>query len=361
MLVMSRGITLRSQNPKKSTKDKKQTTDMPKPPASHEARLGSDKESERESPGQLLKQMTTMTNDLKDFKKDIQSAISDLKGDLKADLKEELAAFRQDLDTKLTELGSSIQTQGQAITELQERVAGLEEVNAVSKDSLLFLLKERRRLQEKVTDLESRSRRCNIRIYGIPEGTEGDNMPKFLEQFLTNELTLPADTALQIQRAHRAAIQKPAPGLPPRSIVVCFQQFSVKDMVLSLAWKKKISIANNSISFDHDYASEVVEKRRSYGGVKKALKEKGIRFQTPFTKIRIHWDTGTETYKDVQEATAELRARGMEVARPKEDAGSRLEGDVRNVFHWQRVTSGETGDVESRVREKLQAFRRRSQ
>lgn len=333
---------------------------MPKPPTTHDARLGSDKDNEPETPGQLLQQMSAMTKDLKDFKKDIQSAISDLKGDLKADLKEELAAFRQDLHSKLTELGSSIQNQGQAITELQERVAGLEEVNAVSKESLLFLLKERRRLQEKVTDLESRSRRCNIRIYGVPEGTEGDSMFKFLDQFLMNELTLPTDTTLQIQRAHRASIHKPAPGSPPRSIVVCFQQFSVKDMVLSLAWKKKISIANNLISFDHDYASEVVEKRRSYVGVKKALKEKGIRFQTPFTKIRIHWGTGTETYKDVHEATAELRARGIEVAKPKEDSGSRLEGDVRNAFHWQRVT-GETGDLESRTRERLQAFRRRSQ
>lgn len=56
-------------------------------------------------------------------------------------------------------------------------------------------------------------------------------------------------------------------------------------MVLSLAWKKKITIVTNLISFDHDYTSEVIEKRRAYVGVKKALKEKGIHFQTPFTKI----------------------------------------------------------------------------
>lgn len=231
----------------------------------------------------------------------------------------------------------------------------------MSKESLLFLLKERRRLQDKVTDLESRSRRCNIRIYGVPEDTEGDSMTRYLEQFLTDKFALPADMALQIQRAHRASVQKPAPESPPRSIVVCFQQYIVKEMVLSLAWKKKITIATNLISFDHDYASEVIEKRRAYAEVKKALKEKGIHFQTPFTKIRIHWDTGTETYKDAQEAIAELRMRGIEVAKPKEDSGSRLEGNIRNTFQWQRANTGETGDVVTRAREKLQDFRRVSQ
>lgn len=39
----------------------------------------------------------------------------------------------------------------------------------------------------------------------------------------------------------------------------------------------------------------VLEKHKAYGGIKKALKEKGIRFQTPFMRIQIHWSTSPWT------------------------------------------------------------------
>ncbi len=42
-------------------------------------------------------------------------------------------------------------------------------------------------------------------------------------------------------------------------------------------------MGNRTLYFNHDYAGETVKKRREYNGVKKALKQKGIRFQTPYT------------------------------------------------------------------------------
>lgn len=161
--------------------------------------------------------MTSITEDLKNSKKHIQSAISEPKGELKADLREELATFKQDLNLKLTELGTSLLTQSHAISEMQARVSELEENCVLTKVSLLFLLYERQRLQDKVTDLESKSS-----VYGVPEDTEGDSLIKYLDQLLTNELTLPDGMALQIQGAHRASTQKPEPESLPRSIVVCF-------------------------------------------------------------------------------------------------------------------------------------------
>ena len=74
-------------------------------------------------------------------------------------------------------------------------------------------------LQEKMTDLEGRSRRNNIRIFGIPEGTEENSTSKYLERILTTKLEFPRDTPLQIQRAHRALAQKPPPNAPPTAMV----------------------------------------------------------------------------------------------------------------------------------------------
>lgn len=41
-------------------------------------------------------------------------------------------------------------------------------------------------------------------------------------------------------------------------------------------------IKNLRIYFDHDYPTAVLNKRKEYNEVKRALKEKKIRFQTPY-------------------------------------------------------------------------------
>ncbi|KAJ8361986.1 hypothetical protein AAFF_G00407330 [Aldrovandia affinis] len=75
-------------------------------------------------------------------------------------------------------------------------------------------------------------------------------------------------------------------------------------------------IEERRLSFDHDYATDVVQKHKAYTGIKRALKEKGVRFQTPLDKMRIHWDSGTRTYNSAQDAAQELRRRGYSVETP---------------------------------------------
>lgn len=77
-----------------------------------------------------------------------------------------------------------------------------------------------------------------MRIYGVPEGKEGNSVHNFVEQLLKSELALTADKSLQIQRAHRALARKPEQNQPPRSIVVNFLEFNTKEAVLKKAWGK---------------------------------------------------------------------------------------------------------------------------
>lgn len=78
-----------------------------------------------------------------------------------------------------------------------------------AKEVLLTALKTQRSLREKVTDSEGRSRRNNVCIFGVPEGAEGDSVPRFVESLLRRELALEEDTCLQIQRANKAAAGRP--------------------------------------------------------------------------------------------------------------------------------------------------------
>ncbi|KAJ4934667.1 hypothetical protein JOQ06_007452 [Pogonophryne albipinna] len=94
------------------------------------------------------------------------------------------------------------------------------------------------------------------------------------------------DIKLEIQTAHRAPAPKPQPDKPPRAIIVNFLRFEVKENVIKTAWRTAMEVKGRRVTFDHDYSSEVAVKRRKYAGLKKCLKDKGIRFQSPMDTLR---------------------------------------------------------------------------
>uniref|UniRef100_A0AAV2LC09 Uncharacterized protein n=1 Tax=Knipowitschia caucasica TaxID=637954 RepID=A0AAV2LC09_KNICA len=70
-------------------------------------------------------------------------------------------------------------------------------------------------------------------------------------------------------------------------------------------------IQKKRVFFDHDYATDVQQRIKEYAPIKKLLKENQIRFQTPLTRIHIHFDTGSVTCNDPHAVAAELENRGF--------------------------------------------------
>lgn len=122
------------------------------------------------------------------------------------------------------------------MTEMAVRIDGLESWSAEADIALQRTAQDQQKLEDKLNDLESRARRNNLRVYGVPEGTEVSPVTEFMKKFLCTELELSEDTRLQIQHAHRAPGQKPNPNSPPRSIVINFQLYSIKEMFIQKAW-----------------------------------------------------------------------------------------------------------------------------
>lgn len=298
--------------------------------------------------------------------KSIISAINELKTDLKGDnesLRRELNTLGQEINSKLDGLATDVQSLNDRVGEVEARVETVEIWAAEASEALASCLEQRRSMQLKLTDLESRSRRNNLRIFGVAEGEEGNSVPQFIDKFLRSKLPIPMGEDLKIQRAHRSLAQKPRPEAPPRPIIINFQEYTTKEMVLREAWKKgSIKIGDRSIYFDHDYATEIVKKRREYNGIKKALKQRGVRFQTPYTSMRIHWDTGVRSYSSAREAYRELKSRGITVEGPEptEDMNS---GDarLRGLLGWQQAAGRRDRGPAERARDKLLEFRRRAE
>ncbi|KAI4894558.1 hypothetical protein NFI96_004454 [Prochilodus magdalenae] len=90
-------------------------------------------------------------------------------------------------------------------------------------------------LQQKIEDLEGRSRRNNIRIIGVPEGAEGKRPTDFVAELLPKLLgeenfNLP----LVVDRAHRSLQPRPADGARPRPIIARIHLFQVKEKIMQL-------------------------------------------------------------------------------------------------------------------------------
>ena len=168
--------------------------------------------------------LDAISKEVRDLKAEMKTDLNTLKEQVKSDVKSELNELKQEIYQQLSANTKTIQTHETRINEAEERIEEMETWSLEAKDTLCRSLKQQRLLQDKLTDIEGRSRRNNIHIFGIPEDKEGDSATKFVEQLFISELSLLPDVNLQIQRAHRAIAQKPNRNAPPRSMVVNFQR-----------------------------------------------------------------------------------------------------------------------------------------
>ena len=170
-------------------------------------------------------------------------------------------------------------------------------------------------LTAKCDDMENRLRYNNIRLYGVPEGAEKDDMVSFLTDFLSTLLEFQGEVVIKLERARRALGPKPrAAAAPPRSIIAWFLDFNVKQMVLLQAWKQRnVHIQEHTIYFDHDYSPDLQRKRKKVREVIKKLKEKNIRAQSPYpAQLRLFLDGGTKLFPSLLEAHSTLKELGLE-------------------------------------------------
>ncbi|XP_037618667.1 uncharacterized protein PF11_0207-like [Sebastes umbrosus] len=209
---MRRKYNTRSRN---NNKRQNKTREQPatKANSEHEASEHEEDATERmeQDHTEMLREgLATISKDIKELKQELRHELNMFKVELKREMKEEITNLQQEIDCKLTENHRELQKQQASITEAQTRIAELEEWKTDANETLTAVWEQTCRMQGKLTDLEGRSRRNNIRVFGLLEDTEGSSTSKYLEQLLSAELELPEGTNLQIQRAHRSLAPKPS-------------------------------------------------------------------------------------------------------------------------------------------------------
>lgn len=290
----------------------------------------------------------------------------------------ELREFRRDSREQLSDIKHELKRANERLDEAEGRIDETENVLQAASTLINQLMQRQANLEAKLVDQEGRARRDNLRIYGIPEGNEGSDMIGFVDKLMKNALDLPADRDLGIDRAHRALSQRRNdPQAKPRSIIVKFGSYRTKEEILRSAWQKK-QIFYNDIRFyvDHDFPIEVLKKRSEYTEAKKVLREKRIKFQTPYpARMRVFYEDGTRVFQDASEATRDMAERGLPVKVVKSSTAP--DRETRLLSTWQvarRRLDGGADQVpgaaggyakskkgpRSQYKEKLREFKRQS-
>lgn len=107
---------------------------------------------------------------------------------------QEIRDFRKDTKEQLSAIQLDIANVNQKIAEAQERVDNVEERAQNLELVLSKVIKVIQQQENMLLDHEGTSRRENLRIYDVPEGTEEPSVTDFVEKILRDALEIPGQS-----------------------------------------------------------------------------------------------------------------------------------------------------------------------
>lgn len=204
---------------------------------------------------------------------------------------EEIKSALLPIQDALKELTSQTLSFSDTCNRILERMEKAETRIATNEDNILMLTKRTethgtdiQMMQNKILDLEARSRRNNIIIRGIPESIQYNDLITSITQIF--EILLKDSEVVKqmvIERAHRAYRESQASNIP-RPVYVKILNYQDVSKVLLTIKKSGGSIMwqNNKISIAQDLPTQIRQSRQMLAPYCKFLIDKNIRFQMKY-------------------------------------------------------------------------------
>ncbi|KAL3973665.1 KRAB domain-containing zinc finger protein [Sarotherodon galilaeus] len=241
-------------------------------------------------------------------KADITALLAEHRSALLVELK---VSFFDDVNKKLDGLQKVSDNHGERLESFEESAETLDQRLAKVEDTCETLRVANEKLKAKLSDMESRNRRCNACLIGLEEGIEGPQPSKFFSQLLQDVFgrdIFPSPP--ELDRAHRISAPKPAPGGRPRPVIVCFHRYQNKELLIWEARRRNdLKYMDKPFRVYEDYNPEVVSQRREYRSVMSRLYEMGLKSSLLYpARLRIVKTDGVRlTFGSVAEAERFLR------------------------------------------------------
>ena len=215
--------------------------------------------------------------------------------------------------SKLDGILSAIENVKNDVNECTERVSEAEIRISTADDSIASLQasiqalekKQNKCLEEKVLDLEARSRRSNLRLVNLPKGAEGEDACAFLENWLPEVLNLaPLCTALIVERAHRVGVRSTSNTAAPRTLIMKFLNYKDKTTVIKAARAKRpILFKNHQVRLYEALTTGLHKKQKEFDAVKQQRRAMGIRYgMIPPARLLVTHNGQSRTFNQPAEA-----------------------------------------------------------
>lgn len=191
-------------------------------------------------------------------------------------LKEEISTANE----VIRKVVSDVQHQASETQKTYATVQSLHATVRSNKHDLNDVLTQLAKLQDKMIEMEDRSRRNNLRLVNLPESVGGSNLKAFVVANLPKWIPSLAGQRIEIDRCHRiydGSIQPRGEDQKPRTVIFRLLRFSDRQDILQGARKAKPKHGNSDLFFFPDYSPQTSAKRREFVPVIDKLSDRGIR------------------------------------------------------------------------------------
>lgn len=185
-----------------------------------------------------------------------------------------------DLDNKIGALTTRVE-------QVEQRVSDGEDRANIFEHRLKSMEKEIKVLCEKNTEMETRSRKFNLKVVGLKEGREGSDATAFSETLFFTLFGSCVPERIELQVAHRspgrqeAAVHSSVGKPAARTVCVRFLQLQDKIKVQRQAQEKgSLTFENTRIRVYPDYAQEIQKKRNEYNDIRYGNTTSDMKFST---------------------------------------------------------------------------------
>lgn len=226
--------------------------------------------------------------------------LSDLTSTLTTTVKSVVEEALEPLSAALDDVRSATDSLGQKMTNMEEALSDHSDRIVALESACARLQSENVQLKDKVEDLESRSRRNNLRVVGIPEKLEGADPVKFMSDFFMEVLGANFFSSPPLlDRAHRIGPPRPSeePGTPrPRVFIVRFHYYTDKERILRRKRDtQQLKYSGQNVYIFPDMTASLAKKRAAFAGVKRSLHQKQVKFALLFpARLRVEHNVSGE-------------------------------------------------------------------
>ncbi|KAK1888182.1 LINE-1 retrotransposable element ORF1 protein [Dissostichus eleginoides] len=290
---------------------------------------------------------------MEDILRSIEKSNQEIRGEIQL-MREDVKEFKGQisesfnrLETSVGGLSTQLTTLEKRVVDAEGRIGDTEEKAAIHGRAISFLLQQEAELMERCEDLQNRARRQNLRLYQIPEGSEGRDMVAFIKKLLPTVLpSLPLkEDDIRIDRAHRTLTPRSKEGDPLRPILVGFADYTVKEQILRQAWTQgQVKMGDRQIYFDNDYSPELQRKRAQVRYVIKELKQKNVKAKCLYpARLRMMVGSVEKTFPTLMEAAPALQKMNIQI---RVDERDKLQSELTRR-RWERQDNrrGKNGNL----------------